>query len=161
MLSIGKLFEQEEVSDEEALAAEEVPPNEQETDSLGKQLLNKALVRQEVEKRQAEEMQSAEEEAAAADQVEKEKSSARVAAMAADMKAGDTDLQALKASAQLANQKEGDKVKALASGKNPDEVDAETAEEEAAAEQLTSAVQQETKEVVDIADDIFKKVRDS
>ena len=156
MLSISRLFEQE-VSEEEAAAAEQVPPNEQETDSLGKQLLNKALVRKEVEKAQAEQMQSAEEEAAASDQVEKEKSSARVSAMAADMRAGDTELQSLKAATQLASQKEGDKVKALTTGKNPDEVDAETAEEEAAAQQLTGAVQQETQEVVDIADDIFKK----
>ena len=79
--------------------------------------------------------------------------------MAADLKAGDTDLQALKAATQVSSQKEGDKVKALATGKNPDEVDAETAEEEAAAQKLTSAVQQETKEVVEIADDIFKKVK--
>ena len=158
MLSISHLFEQEEMTPEEA-AASEVAPNEQETDSLGKRLLQKGLVRQQVDKMQAEDLQGAEEEAAATDQVEKEKSSARVAAMAADMKAGDTELQSLKAATQMAAQKEVDKVKALATGKNPDEVDAETAEEEAAAEELTGAVQQEAKEIVELADDIFKRVK--
>ena len=155
MLSISHLFEQNE--EEQAV---EVAPNEAETDSLGKRLLAKAIVKQKVDKMQAEDMQSEEEALAAEEKVEQEKSSLRVAAIAADMKASDTDLQALKAAAQVSSQKEGEKVKALAAGKNPDEVDAETGAEEAVAEKaLSGTIQQETKEVVDIANDIFKKVK--